>query len=73
MAHDDRIAVAAVGMRRDLDAAGTDIEPAVSLPLDMLKLTTKSQERRAIAYNQLGGKASLCHQGGGLQGGLAAR
>ena len=28
MAHDDRIAVAAVGLQRDLDAVGIDIEPA---------------------------------------------
>ena len=38
MAHDDRIAVAAVGLQRDLDAVGIDIEPAVPLPPDMLEL-----------------------------------
>ena len=37
MAHDDRVAVAAVGLRRDLDAVGIDIEPAVPLPPDMLE------------------------------------
>ena len=37
MAHDNRIAVAAVGLQRDLDAVGIDIEPAAPLPPDMLE------------------------------------
>jgi 4'-phosphopantetheinyl transferase EntD len=56
MAHDNRIAVAAVGLRRDFDAVGIDIEPAVPLPSDMLELIATSQEQRAIADNQLGAK-----------------
>ena len=56
MAHDDRIAVAAVGLRRDLDAVGIDIEPAAPLPPDMLELTVTPRERRAIADNPLGAK-----------------
>ncbi len=56
MAHDDRIAVAAVGLRRDLDAVGIDIEPATPLPPDMLELIATPQERRAIADNPLGAK-----------------
>lgn len=58
MAHDDRIAVAAVGMRRrDLDAVGIDIEPAAPLPSDMLELIAATpRERRAIADNPLGTK-----------------
>jgi 4'-phosphopantetheinyl transferase EntD len=56
MAHDNRIAVAAVGLRRDLDAVGIDIECAVPLPPDILELIATSREQRAIADNQLGGK-----------------
>ena len=56
IAHDDRIAVAAVGLRRDLDAVGIDIEPAAPLPPDMLELTVTPRERRAIADNPLGAK-----------------
>jgi 4'-phosphopantetheinyl transferase EntD len=56
MAHDDRIAVAAVGLRRDLDAVGIDIEPAAPLPPDMLELIAMPRERRAIADNPLGAK-----------------
>jgi 4'-phosphopantetheinyl transferase EntD len=56
MAHDDRIAVAAVGLRRDLDAVGIDIEPATPLPPDMLELIATPRERRAIADNPLGAK-----------------
>ena len=56
MAHDNRIAVAAVGLRRDLDAVGIDIERAVPLPPDILELIATSREQRAIADNQLGAK-----------------
>jgi 4'-phosphopantetheinyl transferase EntD len=58
MTHDDRIAVAAVGLRRrDLDAVGIDIEPATPLPPDMLELiATPRERRRAIADNALGAK-----------------
>jgi 4'-phosphopantetheinyl transferase EntD len=56
MAHDDRIAVAAVGLRRDLDAVGIDIEPAGPLPPDMLELIATPKERRSIADNPLWGK-----------------
>jgi len=54
MAHDDRIAVAAVGLRRDLDAVGIDIEPAAPLPPDMLELIATPREQRMIADNPLG-------------------
>jgi 4'-phosphopantetheinyl transferase EntD len=56
MAHDDQIAVAAVGLRRDLDAVGIDIEPATALPPDMLELIATPRERRAVADNPLGAK-----------------
>jgi 4'-phosphopantetheinyl transferase EntD len=54
MAHDDRIAVAAVGLRRDLDAIGIDIEPVAPLPPDMLELIATPRERLAIADNRFG-------------------
>jgi 4'-phosphopantetheinyl transferase EntD len=56
MAHDDRIAVAAVGLRRDLDAIGIDIEPAAPLQPDILELIVTPRERREIANNPLGAK-----------------
>jgi 4'-phosphopantetheinyl transferase EntD len=57
MAHDNRIAVAAVGLLRDLNAVGIDIEPAASLPPDMLELIATPREHRAIADNNpLGAK-----------------
>jgi 4'-phosphopantetheinyl transferase EntD len=56
MAHDDRIAVAAVGLRRDVDAVGIDIEPVAPLPPDMLELIATPRERHAIADNPLGAK-----------------
>ena len=56
MAHDDRIAIAAVGLRRDLDAVGIDIEPTVPLPPDLLGLIATPRERRAIADNPLRAK-----------------
>jgi len=56
MAHDDRIAVAAVGLRRDFTAVGIDVEPAAPLPADMLELIATPRELRAIAEDPLGGK-----------------
>jgi 4'-phosphopantetheinyl transferase EntD len=56
MAHDNRIAVAAVGLRRDFDAVGIDIERAVPLPPDILELIATSLEQRAIVDNWLGAK-----------------
>jgi 4'-phosphopantetheinyl transferase EntD len=56
MGHDDRIAVAVVGLRRDLDAVGIDIEPVTPLPPDMLDLIATPREQRAIADNPLGSK-----------------
>src|SRR5438270_2514481 len=36
IAHDDQIAVAALGLQRDFIGVGIDIEPAVPLPANML-------------------------------------
>jgi 4'-phosphopantetheinyl transferase EntD len=56
MAHDDRIAVAAIGLRRDFVAVGIDVEPAVPLPADVIELIGTPRELRAIADDPLGGK-----------------
>lgn len=56
LAHDDRIAVAAVGRRLDVGSVGIDSEPAVSLPPDMLELVATPQELRKIADDPLRGR-----------------
>ncbi len=56
MAHDNRIAVAAVGRLRDIRAVGIHVEPAVPLPPDMLELIATPQELRRIADDPLQGK-----------------
>jgi 4'-phosphopantetheinyl transferase EntD len=49
LAHDDRVAVAAVGMQANVGAIGIDIEPAVALPPDMLTLVATPRELSKIA------------------------
>jgi len=56
MAHDDRIAIAAVGPQRDFRSIGIDIEPAVPLSSDMLELVATPRELRDIAGDPLRGK-----------------
>lgn len=56
LAHDDRVAVAAVGMQRSAGGVGIDIEPAVRLPPDMLELILTPQELSRIADAPLGGR-----------------
>lgn len=56
LAHDDRIAVAAVGLQRDVRAVGIDVEPAVPLLPEILKLVATPQELRSIADDPLQGK-----------------
>jgi len=56
MAHDDRIAVATVGLLRDLRSIGIDVEPAVPLSADMLELVATPRELRNIAGDPLRGK-----------------
>jgi 4'-phosphopantetheinyl transferase EntD len=45
LAHDSRVAVAAVGMRADVGALGIDVEPAECLPSELLNLVATPQER----------------------------
>ena len=56
LAHDDEVAVAAVGRQRDIGSVGIDVEPAVPLPPDMLELIATPNERRKIADDPLRGK-----------------
>jgi 4'-phosphopantetheinyl transferase EntD len=45
LAHDSRVAVAAVGMGRDVGAIGIDVEPAEFLPSELLDLVATPRER----------------------------
>ena len=45
LAHDRRVAVAAVADRRQIVALGIDIEPAESLPMDLLDIIATPDER----------------------------
>jgi 4'-phosphopantetheinyl transferase EntD len=54
LAHDDEVAVAAVGPQRDV--GGIDVEPAALLPPDMLELIATPQELHKIADDPLCGK-----------------
>jgi len=56
LAHDDQVAVAAVGLLRDFGAVGIDVEPVELLPPDMLELVATSQELRKIADDPLRGR-----------------
>ena len=56
LAHDERIAVAAVGRRIDVGSVGIDSEPAVLLPPDMLELIATPQELHKIVDDPLRGK-----------------
>lgn len=56
LAHDDRIAVAAIGMQRGISAVGVDIEPAVRLSQDMLELIVTPQELSRMADDPLAGR-----------------
>ena len=48
LAHDSRVAVAAVGMCSDIGGIGIDIEPAESLPAELLGLVATPRERLTI-------------------------
>jgi 4'-phosphopantetheinyl transferase EntD len=48
LAHDDEVAVAAVGLRRDFASVGIDVERAGALAADMLALVATQSERRRI-------------------------
>jgi len=53
LAHDRDFAVAAIGLRRDLTGLGIDVEPAETLPDDLLPIVCTERERAAIAGDAL--------------------
>ena len=55
-AHDQTVAVAAAGLRRDVGALGIDVEPATTLPADMLDLVTSATERLGADGDPLRGR-----------------
>jgi 4'-phosphopantetheinyl transferase EntD len=56
LAHDDQVAVAAVGRQGDFAAVGIDVEPAEPLPADMLDLVATPREREKIGSDTLRGR-----------------
>jgi 4'-phosphopantetheinyl transferase EntD len=56
LAHDERVAIAAIARRHDLAALGIDIEPAEPLPEDLLELVTTPWERLALQHDPFQGR-----------------
>ena len=56
LAHDDCVAVAALGLRRNARAVGIDVEPAAMLPSDILELVATPLERLRIADDPYAGR-----------------
>jgi 4'-phosphopantetheinyl transferase EntD len=56
LAHDDRVAIAAIAKRQDMAALGIDIEPAEPLPADLLDLVTTPRERAALQHDPFLGR-----------------
>jgi 4'-phosphopantetheinyl transferase EntD len=56
LAHDDRVAIAVVGLRRHAPSVGIDIEPAAPLAPELLDLVATPQEQRRIADDPCRGR-----------------
>jgi 4'-phosphopantetheinyl transferase EntD len=56
LAHDPRIAVAAVARADQFAGLGIDVEPAEALPVDLVTMVATPRERLAIADDPLGGR-----------------
>ncbi len=56
LAHDRRVAVAAVGASGGFGALGIDVEPAEALPDDLLDIVTRPDERLTISGDPLAGR-----------------
>jgi 4'-phosphopantetheinyl transferase EntD len=56
LAHDMRVAVAAVGTSENLEGIGIDVEPAESLSADLLHLVTTPRERARIESDPYRGR-----------------
>jgi 4'-phosphopantetheinyl transferase EntD len=57
LAHDDRVALAAVARARDFAGLGIDIEPDEDLPAEMVDLVATPAERSRYGLNFLRGRA----------------
>ena len=73
LTHDSRVAVAAVGRRRDVAALGIDVEPAESLPPDLLDSGRDCAGAVENFRRPLSRATALRRQGGRLQGRLPPR
>ena len=56
LAHDARVAVAAIARRRDFQSLGVDVEPAEPLDADLLDLVATPGERRRLAEDPCRGR-----------------
>jgi 4'-phosphopantetheinyl transferase EntD len=56
LAHDSRVAVAAVGTSKNLEGVGIDVEPAELLSADLLDLVTTPRERARIESDPYRGR-----------------
>src|SRR5262249_31539986 len=56
LAHDDRVAVAAIATRGAVAGLGIDVEPAELLPSELLELIATPQERARIADDPYRGR-----------------
>jgi 4'-phosphopantetheinyl transferase EntD len=56
LAHDARVAVAAIATQREIAAVGIDIEPAEHLPSELLEMVATPAERRRIDDEPYGGR-----------------
>jgi 4'-phosphopantetheinyl transferase EntD len=56
LAHDPRVAIAAVGRSRDVGAIGIDVEPAEVLPAELLDMVATPQERLKLADDPYRGR-----------------
>ncbi len=56
LAHDSRVAVAAIANSGKLRGIGIDVEPAEALPSNLLDLVTTALERRAMHSDPYGGR-----------------
>jgi 4'-phosphopantetheinyl transferase EntD len=59
LAHDSRVAVAAVGSRENLEGVGIDVGPAELLPADLQHLVTTPRERAMIESDPYRGRLFL--------------
>jgi len=56
LAHDSRVAIAAIGRCRDFAGIGVDVEPAEELPSDLIDFVASAGERAIISGICFGGK-----------------